>query len=151
MRRSSGRRAAAAKTAAMRPRGLRRKGAEVASRPPAPDGRGCGPCISYALAHCAYLHSRRRSRPCRTRPNGPFTQPGFDQRSHTHATIINSLGATQLWLVAPSALSLVPSLSLAGHGHRLAGLPIALHDYSFRVEWSKLWGPGATLQLRSLV
>ena len=31
---------------------------------------------------------------------------GFDQRSQTHAAIINSLGATKLRLVAPSALVL---------------------------------------------
>ena len=49
---------------------------------------------------------------------------GFDQRSQTHAAIINSLGAAQLRFVAPSAL--VPSYSLAGRGHRLASLPIAL-------------------------
>jgi hypothetical protein len=63
---------------------------------------------------------------------------GFDQRSQTHAAIINSLGATKLRLVAPSAL--VPSFSLAGRGHRLACLPIALPNYSFRAEWSKLLG-----------
>ena len=55
-----------------------------------------------------------------------------------NAAIINSLGAAQLRLVAPSAL--VPSFSLAGRGHRLACLPIALPNYSFRAEWSKLLG-----------
>ena len=96
-------------------------GLAVASRP------SCGrdPCISYALAHCAHLYSRRRSRLCRPWPNGPFTQPGFDQGTksfctHTNVAIINSPGATKLRLVAPSVHSaLVLSLSLAGHGHRL--------------------------------
>ena len=55
-----------------------------------------------------------------------------------NAVMINSLGATKLRLVAPSAL--VPSFSLAGRGHRLACLPIALPNYSFRAEWSKLLG-----------
>ena len=63
---------------------------------------------------------------------------GFDQRSQTHAAIINSLGAAQLRLVAPSAL--VSSFSLAGCGHRFACLPIALPNYSFRAEWSELLG-----------
>ena len=65
---------------------------------------------------------------------------GFDQRLQTHAAIINSLGATKLRLVAPSAL--VPSFSLAGRGRRLACLPIALPNYSssFRAEWRKLLG-----------
>ena len=67
VRRSPGRCAAAhaAKTAATRLRGLRRKRSEVALRPPAPDSCGCGPCISTASAQRAYLYSRRRSRPCR--------------------------------------------------------------------------------------
>ena len=62
----------------------------------------------------------------------------FDQRSQTHVAIINSLGATQLRFVAPSALA--PSFSLAGRGHRLACLPIAMPNYSFRAEWSTLLG-----------
>ena len=48
---------------------------------------------------------------------GPFpihSLAGFDQRSQAHAAIINSLGATKLWLVAPSALVL--SLLPAGRG-----------------------------------
>ena len=49
---------------------------------------------------------------------------GFGQRPQTHAAIINSLGATQLCLVKPSAL--VPSYSLAaGRGHRAPCLYIA--------------------------
>ena len=58
---------------------------------------------------------------------------GFDQRSQTHAAVINNLGATELRirLVAPSALA--PLFSLAGHGHRLACLPIDLPNYDFLV------------------
>ena len=54
------------------------------------------------------------------------------------AAMINSSGATQLRLVAPSALA--PSFSLAGRGHRFACLPVALPNYSFRAEWSKFIG-----------
>ena len=43
---------------------------------------------------------------------GPFPQPGFDHSPLTRAAIINNLGATQLQLVAPSAL--VPSLLPTG-------------------------------------
>ena len=35
---------------------------------------------------------------------------------------------------------LSPHNSLAGHGHRLACLPIALPNFSFRAEWSKFIG-----------
>ena len=40
---------------------------------------------------------------------GPFPWPGFDQSTSgtiPNAAVINSLGATKLWLVAPSALAL---------------------------------------------
>ena len=73
-----------------------------------------GPCISYAFGHCAYLYSRRRSRPCRPWPSTVLS-PGRGLTKglleSPSAAIINSLGATKLRLVAPSALvlSLLPA------------------------------------------
>ena len=70
-----------------------------------------------------------------------FPQPEFDWSTFgtiPNVAIINSLGATKLRLVAPSAR--VPSFSFVGRGHRLVCLPIALPNYSFRAEWRKLLG-----------
>ena len=79
----------------------------------------------------------------------PFSSWGLTRVHRTRAAIINSLGATQLRLVAPSAL--VPSLLPAGRG-LLPCLPayIALPNRPSRVEWSGVWGPGATFSRRSL-
>ena len=105
-----------------------------------------GPCISYALATAriyirgAGLAHAGLDRTVRSPGRGLTGVPLVQFLGN--AAIINSLGATQLRLAAPSAL--VPSLSLAGRGHRLACLPIALPNYSFRSEWGKLWGPGAS-------
>ena len=106
-----------------------------------------GPCISYAWATARiYIAAPVSAMPALTQ-YGPFPWPGFDQSTFgtiPNAAIINSLGATQLRLVAPSALA--PSLSLAGRGHRIACLPIALPDYSFRAEWSKFIGGQAQVR-----
>ena len=103
-----------------------------------------GHCISYALANARiYIRGAGLGHAGHDQ-YGPFPQPGLDHlldmdiSIYPNAAIINSLGATKLRLVAPSAL--VPSFSLAGCGHRLACLPIALPNYSFRAEWSKLLG-----------
>ena len=100
-----------------------------------------GHCISYALANARiYIAAPVSAMPALTStvhsPGRGLTNVLLEHIPN--AAIINSLGATKLRLVAPSAL--VPSFSLAGRGHRLACLPIALPDYSFRAEWSKLLG-----------
>ena len=56
----------------------------------------------------------------------------------TNAAIINSWVLPSFGLLHPVHLS--PHNSLAGHGHCLACLPIALPNYSFRAEWSKFNG-----------
>ena len=101
-----------------------------------------GHCISYALANARiYIAAPVSAMPALTStvhsPGRGLTKPPCFLRG-LNAAIINSLGAAQLRLVAPSAL--VPSFSLAGRGHCLACLPIALPDYSFRAEWSKSLG-----------
>ena len=65
-----------------------------------------GHCISYALANARiYIAAPVSAMPAVT--STVHSLAGFDQRSQTQAAIINSLGATKLRLVAPSAL--VPS------------------------------------------
>ena len=98
-----------AKTAAMRPSSLRQ--GESGSGLAAPCSRRLwlGPCISYAWATARiYIAAPVSAMPALTQ-YGPFPWPGFDQCASgtiPNAAIINSLGATKLWLVAPSALVL---------------------------------------------
>ena len=68
-----------------------------------------GHCISHALANARiYIAAPVSAMPALTQYS-PYPWPGFDQSTSgtiPNAAIINSLGAAQLRLVAPSALAL---------------------------------------------
>ena len=77
-----------------------------------------GPLLSMAVVRPLHLYGLANARiyiaaPVSAMPAltqyGPFPWPGFDQSTSgtiPNAAVINSLGATKLWLVAPSALAL---------------------------------------------